>query len=112
MGIHSGKFCVHVAPGPLAGLYKIEPSYYGSTYKIPVCYTQQATYLYFIYPCSNPQCAIGRVCFTFKQICSRHMNVCPKKYENRNIENTYQPWQCITYSLLGESLTCQLARWR
>ena len=67
MGIHSGNFCVHVAPGPLAGLYKIEPSYYGSTYQIPVCYTQQATYLYFIYPCSNPQCAIERVRFTYVQ---------------------------------------------
>ena len=59
--------CGHVAFGPLSGLYKIEPSDYGSTYKIPVCYTQQATYLYFDYPGSNPQSTIERVRFTYVQ---------------------------------------------
>ena len=36
LGFQSGSFS---GPGSLDGLYKIEPSSYGFTYRIPVCYS-------------------------------------------------------------------------
>ena len=59
LGFQSGSFS---GSGFLEGLYKIEPSSYGFTYRIPVCYNTSRLLASCFLLCSNPQWTGGFKC--------------------------------------------------